>query len=361
MRAAVVALACALGACSSIIGVEERFAGEPDAAAPPGEPATGEPATGEDAGAGADAAGDAAAPLTPQTLGQFVDPVLSVGEAELLVVDRGGARSKIVLIEKAAPTKATTIYDEPSTTADKRVSSVALSRGKVWFTTSDGKLHTMGLDGKNPTLLDAPASSILARSAGTVWLVSPDVTSSAPTLRWVGQDLLSQVPEAQIALGGPAMFAYGSDDELVVSSRTSGGQWTLSRWRPFATQPYATFATFDAYPSWVAADATHVLVYSQDEGTVVSWSRVTPQATPTPVLVDIKEPVQIRSDGTNLVLRSQTSIRSCLLASCAASMRTLQVPTSFAKARYLHIDEAWAYFFHAKTDTQTMTLVRVPR
>ena len=361
MKQLVVALGgFALAACSAVIGVDERHAGTPDAGAPAEETPPSDPGA-TDGGSPAPDSGDAAAPLKAETLGTYVDPTLSLGETELLVLDRASGRSKIVLISKATPNAPQTLYDELGDTADKRVSSIALARGKVWFTTVDGKLHKMGLDGKNPTIVDAPSSNILARSANTVWLISPDYTSNAPTLRWVNQDLLSLVPEAQLAMGGPAMFAEGTDDELMVSSRTSGGQWTLSRWRPFATTPFVTFATFDAYPSWVTADTTRAIVYQQDEGNIVSWSRTTPQPTPDVVLAGVSEAVQIKSDGTNLVLRSQSSIKSCVITSCAGTMRTLAPPTSFAKARYLQIDAQYAYFFYAKTSTDTMTLARVPR
>ncbi len=367
MRSVALFLAsCALVACGSIIGVEDRFAGEPDAGPASQEPSPGgdeEESSGPaDAGGrgAADAAPDAAT-AKPQTLGQFVDPEVSYGENELLVLDRASGRSKIVLLPKSNPTKPVTIYDELGDTTAKRVASLALARGKVWFTTVDGKLHTTALDGKNPTIVTAPPSEILARSAGALWLASPDALSNAPTLRWMKQDLLSQVPEAQLAMSGPAMFTDASDDELFVSSRTSAGRWTLSRWRPLATEPYVTFATFDAYPSWVTADSSRAFVYQEDEGNIVSWSRVTPQTTPTTILSNMTKSVRMKSDGKNLVLLSQTSIESCTIADCAGTKHALPTVTSFAKARYLEIDAQWAYFVYAKTDTATMTLTRVPR
>lgn len=361
-RVALLLAASLLAACGAIIGVDERQAGSPDAGADPEtrEPDPGPAVDGAAAVPGKDA-GEGGAPLAPETLGAYVDPTLSLGETHVLILDRAGGRSKIVILSKANPTAPKTIYDEAGDTAANRVASIALARGKVWYTTVDRKLHAMGLDGKNPTDVVAPSSSILARSANTLWLIGPDGLSSAPTLRWLNQDLLSQIPEAQLAMSGPAMFAKGTDDELMVSSRTSQGRWTLSRWRPLATTPYVTFATFDAYPSWVTADAVRALVYQQDEGNIVSWSRVTPQATPDTVLTGVGAPVQIESDGKNIVLRSQSSIQSCVITSCAATMRTLTPPTSFAKARYLQIDDQYAYFFYAKTDTSTMTLARVPR
>ena len=44
-------------------------------------------------------------------------------------------------------------------------------------------------------------------------------------------------------------------------------------------------------------------------------------------------------------------------------MRALTTPTTFTDARYLEIDDEWAYFFYAKASAipMTMTLVRVPR
>lgn len=355
-------LAGSVAACGTIIGVDERHAGEADAAAP-ADGADADPSTAPNDGDGGTSTKDveASAPLKAQTLGQFVDPVLAMGEDELLVSDRAGTRSTIVLVSKSDPTHPKTIYDQPSATASTRVSTIGLARGQVWFTTSDGKLHRMTLAGLNPTVVDNSSSSILARSAKTLWTAAPDYLSNAPTLRWIGADLLSQVPEATLAFGGPVMFAFGSDDELVFSSRTPSGQWTLHKWRPFAATPLTTLATFAAYPSWVAADAQRMLVYAQDEGTVVSWSRITPQTTPTTVLVDVPAPVSIKSDGTNLVLRSQTTISSCTIAACAASMHPLSVPTTFTKARYLELDAQYAYFFHAKSDADPMTLVRVPR
>lgn len=343
-------------ACGTIIGIEEHHAADPDAStdADPGAAAASE----QDGGP---SASDGSAPLKAQTLGQFVDPMLAMGEDELLVLDRSGPRSTIVLISKNDPSHPKTIYDQPAASASTRVSSMGVARGQVWFTTSDGKLRRMTMAGLNPTLVDENPSAILARSAKTLWTVAPDYTSNAPTLRWIGDDLLSMVPEATLAFGGPAMFASGSDDELIVSSRTSSGQWVIDRWRPFAGQPLTTLATFSAYPSWIAADPQRVLVYAQDEGTVVSWSRITPQTSPTTVLVDVPAPVSIVSDGTNLVLRSQTGVSSCTIASCAASLHALPMPTTFTKARYLAIDAQYAYFFHAKTDTAPMTLVRVPR
>ena len=357
MKLGIAALALALTACGTIVGVDERHAGDPDAAV---APATDASTPSSDAGTEPPTDG-AAAPLKPQTLGQFGDPMLAFGEDDLLVTDLAGARSTIVRISKNDPTNPRKIYDQPSASPATRVSTIGLARGQVWFTTSDGTLRRMTLDGNNPTVVDNSASSILARSAKTMWTVAPDYTSNAPTLRWIGDDLLSKVPEATLSLGGPAMFAFGSDDELVFSSRTSSGQWTLNRWRPFATQPLLTLATFDAYPSWIAADAQRVLVYAQDEGTVVSWSRVTPQSTPTVVHVGVPAPVSIKSDGTTLVMRSQTSLSSCAIASCAATLKTLSTPTTFTRARYLEIDAQWAYFFHAKASSGPMTLVRIPR
>lgn len=360
-KLAIVTLALALIACGTIIGVDERHAGEADAAA-------ADPGTEAEAGApGATDAGPtngqdgAAAPLKPQTLGQFGDPMLAIGEDDLLVTDFDGPRSTIVRIAKNDPTNPKTIYDQPAASPATRVSSLGIARGQVWFTTSDGKLRRMSLDGNNPTVVDSGASSILARSASTLWTVAPDYSSNAPTLRWIGADLLSQVPEATLAFGGPVMFAFGSNDELVFSSRTSSGQWTLHRWRPFASQPLLTLATFEAYPSWVAADSQRMFVYAEDEGTIVSWSRVTPQPSPTTVLVDVPAPVSIKSDGANLVMRSQTSVTTCSIASCASTMKTLATPTAFTKARYFEIDAQWAYFFHAKASTGPMTLVRIPR
>lgn len=350
----------AVTACGTIIGVDERHAGAADAAAP-ADGTDAEPRTSADDGDGGARDAEASAPLKAQTLGQFVDPVLAMGESELLVTDRTGSRSTIVLISKSDPTHPKTIYDQPSATASTRVSTIGLARGQVWYTTSDGKLHRMTLAGLNPTVVDTSSSSILARSANTLWTASPDDLTNAPTLRWIGADLLSQVPEATLAFGGPVLFAFGSDDELAFCSRTPSGQWTLGKWRPFAGTPLTTLATFAAYPSWVAADPQRMLVYAQDEGTVVSWSRITPQTTPTTVLVDVPAPVSIKSDGTNLVLRSQTTISSCTIASCAASLHALSVPTTFAKARYLELDAQYAYFFHAKSDADPMTLVRVPR
>lgn len=360
--ATVALLAGAVTACGTIIGVDERHAGDADAAAP-ADGTDAEPGTSPDDpdGGAAGKDGEASAPLKAQTLGQFVDPVLAMGEDELLVMDRAGSRSTIVVISKNDPTHPKKIYDQPSGVASTRVSTIGLARGQVWFTTVDGKLRRMTLAGLNPTVVDNGSSSILARSPKTLWTAAPDSLSAAPTLRWIGADLLSQVPEATLAFGGPVMFAFGSDDELVFSSRTSGGQWTLHKWRPFAGTPLTTLATFDAYPSWVAADSQRVLVYGQDEGTIVSWSRITPQTTPTTILVDVPAAVSIKSDGTNLVLRSQTTISSCTIATCAGSMHTLSLPTTFSKARYLELDAQYAYFFHAKSDADPMTLVRVPR
>lgn len=357
MKLAIASLALALAACGTIIGVDERHAGDPDAGTPDGTDAS----TPLELDAGSEEPGDATAPLKPQTLGQFGDPMLAFGEDELFVTDRAGARSTIVVISKKDPTNPKKIYDEPSASPATRVSTLGLARGQLWFTTSDGKLRRMSIEGKNPTIVDHAPSSILARSAKTLWTAAPDYLSSAPTLRWIGDDLLSKVPEATLSLGGPAMFAFGSDDELVFSSRTSSGQWTLNRWRPFATQPLLELAKFDAYPSWVAADSQRVLVYGEDEGTIVSWSRVTPQASPTVVLVDVPAPISLKSDGTNLVMRSQTSLSTCTIASCASTMKKLATPTTFTKARYLEIDGQWAYFFHAKSDSGPMTLVRIPR
>jgi hypothetical protein len=351
-------LALALAGCGTIIGAEDRYAANADAAAP----ADTDASTPADPDAGPEGASDGApAPLKPQTLGQFGDPMLAFGEDDLLVTDFAGPRSTIVRISKKDPTNPKKIYDQPAASPATRVSTLGIARGQVWFTTSDGKLRRMSLDGNNPTLVDGASSSILARSAKTLWTAAPDYLSNAPTLRWIGDDLLSKVPEATLSFGGPVMFAFGGDDELVFSSRTQSGQWTLNRWRPFAGQPLLTIAKFDAYPSWIAADPQRVLVYGQDEGTIVSWSRVTPQTTPTVVLVNVPAPVSIKSDGTNLVMRSQTSLSTCAIASCASTTKTLATPTTFTKARYLEIDEQWAYFFHAKSDSGPMTLVRIPR
>jgi hypothetical protein len=360
---AIALLATTIVACGTLIGVDERHAGDLDAAAvAPGEgPDADAPDQDVDGGPNNGAA-DGAAPIKALSLGQYDDPVLAIGEDDLLVRPQGGARSKIIRISKKDPTHPKTIYDQPSASAATRVSTMDIARGQVWFTTSDRKLRRMTLDGLNPTLVDNGSSSIVARSAKTLWTVAPDYSSDAPSLRWIGADLLSMVPEATLAFGGPVMEAFGSDDELVFGSRTSNGIWSLHRWRPFATTPLLTLATFDAYPSWIAVDSQRVLVYHQDEGTVVSWSRVTPQTTPTTILVDVPAPVAIKSDGTNLVMRSQTGLTSCVIATCASSMRTLPVPTTFGFARFFEIDAQYAYFFHAKSSAATvMTLVRVPR
>jgi hypothetical protein len=303
---------------------------------------------------------DSGATLHPQTLGQFVDPMLSFAEDVLLVMERTTDRQKMVLIRKDDPTSPKTIYDEPSDSPATRVRSAAVARGQVWFTTGDKKLRRMTLAGTNPVVVDESPSDVLARAPNTVWTASPDSLSSAPTLRWIGADLLSEVPEVKLALSGPVMFVAGGNQELLFSSRTRGGRWTLNRWRPFTSEPSSTFATFDAYPSWVCFDAERALVYVEDEATIVSWSHLTPQVTPTTVLVNVPAPVAIKSDGKNLVMRSQTSLATCEIARCASTLREVPVPSPFTKARALEIDEHWAYFFHARSDGP-MTLVRVPR
>ncbi|AKU93873.1 hypothetical protein AKJ09_00537 [Labilithrix luteola] len=158
------------------------------------------------------------------------------------------------------------------------------------------------------------------------------------------------------------MFTGATDDELALASRTTSGQWTLLRWRPFATQPVLTFATFDAYPSWVAFDSQRAIVYSEDEGTIVTWPRVD-KATPSTILTNVpsSSATALASDGTNLVIRSQTALSTCAIADCENTLRPIQTPTTFTKARYLFIDQSWAYFFHSKSDSGPMTLVRVPR
>lgn len=347
-----------LVACASLKHADGGDAGPEPGASEDGGRTT--PSTPADAATDDGEGDDAGAPLRPQTLGQFVDPVLSFAEDVLLVMERTTGRDKMVLIRKDDPDSPKTIYDEPSDSPATRVRTAAVARGQVWFTTADGKLRRMSLAGTNPVVVDASPSDVLARAPSTVWTASPDSLSNAPTLRWIGSDLLSEVPEAKLALSGPVMFVSGGNQELLFSSRTQGGRWTLNRWRPFASEPLATFATFDAYPSWVCFDAQRALVYVQDEATIVSWSHLTPQVTPTTVLVDVPAPVAIKSDGKSLVMRSQTSLATCEIDRCASTLREIPVPSPFTKARSLEIDERWVYFFHARSDGP-MTLVRVPR
>lgn len=360
MKRLALALAlAALPSCAAIVGVDER---RPGAAPDGGEPAN---APAEDAAppesGDSGASSDAAVPRRPQVLGTFVDPTLSMGDGELVVTERANGRDKVLVFDAKDPTAPTAVYDQPNDVTSKRVTSAAAARGYVWFTTLDGTLHRVKRDGTNPTDVALPPSEILARSPKALWLASPEVLSGAPTLRWLGDSPLAQTPEATLNLSQPVMFVSASDAELVFSSRTSSGQWTLARWRPFGAEPLANFATFDGYPSWVAFDAERVLVYHEDEGRIVAWSRLAPQPTPTTILVDVPAPVAIASDGEHLVLRSQSWIRTCTIASCASTMKDLPTPNPFARARYLALDERWAYFFTSKSGSGPMTLVRAPR
>jgi hypothetical protein len=267
-------LAASMSACGTIIGVEEHHAADPDAGGGAASTDPGAvPPSDDDGGSATFDGGEAGAPLKAQSLGQFGDPMLAIGADDLLVTDFSSPRSTILRIPKKDPTNPKKIYDQTSASASTRVSTMAIARGQVWFTTSDGKLRRMTMDGLNPTLVDGSST------AG-------------------------------------AMFAFGSDNELIVSSRSPSGQWLIKRWHPLPGQPLTTLATFDAYPSWMAADAQRVLVYAEDEGTI---------------------------------------------ASCATSLHPLALPVTFAFARYLEVDAQYAYFFHAKSNADPMTLVGVPR
>jgi hypothetical protein len=358
---ALIGAAAFLEACAGILGVEEKHAGTPataaDAASNEGDDSS------EDASGSADgnASSDAAIDRRPLSLGQYEDPVLAVGPDELVVNEIANDRSRIILIPKANPTKPKTIYDQSAESASTRVSTIGVARSKVWFTTSDGKLHDANLDGTNPEVVDQSSSSIVVATGTTLWTASPDDLSNAPTLHWVPESLEANTPEAALALDGPVMFSGADDFELAFASRTTSARWTLERFRPQATtKPHLTYATFDAYPSWVTFDTQRAFVYSEDEGTIVAWPR-TEGSTSTTVLTGIPHPIAMKSDGTRLVMRSQTALSSCTITDCAKTLTTIPVATAFTVARYLEIDADWVYFFHAKSDSGPMTLVRVPR
>ncbi|AKU93872.1 hypothetical protein AKJ09_00536 [Labilithrix luteola] len=158
-----IAGAALVGACGAIIGVEERYPGKGDAssAESPNESPETPSETDQD---GATPSSDASTDLHALSLGQFVDPRMTMSNDELLVDEIVDGRSKLTLIEKAAPTKPRIIYDQPADDPSTRISTIGIARSEVWFTTVDGKLHHMSLAGTNPQVEGAASSSILAAS-----------------------------------------------------------------------------------------------------------------------------------------------------------------------------------------------------
>ncbi len=110
-----------MAACGTIIGIEEHHASDPDGSAIDASPAEA---------ASPDRDGNTSAPdggaLEAQTLGQFVDPMLAMGDGELLVHDQSGPRSTIVVISKNDPSNPKTIYDQPSASPSTRVSPMGV-------------------------------------------------------------------------------------------------------------------------------------------------------------------------------------------------------------------------------------------
>ncbi len=363
-RATALLAAASLIGCGAIIGVDERHAG------PPAEEDASTPDSADrDASHPSPATQDAATPPqanapSSEALGAFVDPYgLSLSATHIAIADVTGrptGRNKIVVYDKADPSAPKTVLDEPYASSSV-VSSLELVKDKLWYATKSG-VSRMQLDGTNPTSVSTSPAEIIAASAGAVWLASPDALSNAPTLRWHTSDLLAQLPESSLALGNPAVFARATnDDELAFLTRGAGGAWSLSRWRPFASTPLTSIATFEAYPSWVAFDAARAFVYSEDEGSILAYDRAT-GGTPTVVLANVPAGKRaIASDGKYLVLRSETAVSQCEIASCAATLAKLPTTAQFTKTRGLVLDATHVYFLHALGDGGPMTLSRVRR
>ena len=134
-------MSAAVPACGTLIGLEERHATDPPDASV--AKADAMPPSPDDRGPEASLDGDAGA-RKPETLGQFVEPMLTSSENELLVRDHGSSRSTLLLLAKNDTAHPKTIYDQPRTSA-LRVVTFGLAGGYAWFTVADGTLWRRGL------------------------------------------------------------------------------------------------------------------------------------------------------------------------------------------------------------------------
>lgn len=358
-------VASSLGACARVADLQTRERAPKTTESDPSDPEEVEPTTASDAGIKppVDTTPDGAAPKrVPEALLRLgEEPWLAQDDGALYVSEIASDRSRIHRVEKTPVHETRIIYDEVASRATSIEGLAARSSGTLFTSTYDGFFRTMrSVDGTNRSVASSGPTSIFEGSKSTVWLISPDVTSNAPKLHWFGDSLLSRVPEATIDPGIGVMLGEGTDDELIFFGRTSNQVWKIFRWRPFAnTSPLTQLQTYPEYVSTLTTDADRVYVYSQDEGSVVAFSRVTPDAPVTPVLGKIESPsypLMLRSSGRILFLRSQTWIRACVIDRCAATMKTLD--SGFARARWFLLDASYVYYTRKERDDGPFVLYR---
>lgn len=368
MRSSLIAygLLAAIAGCTSIEGPTAPTPGQaatkPE---PPGGPALDGPAASPDAPPPGTTTPDAPPEPNPSAAPETVlsgRPIqaFAIGDTHVFTLE-SDVQTRLVATAKAPP-HAVKVLVEEDILDGVRFEGVGASRGRVFVVDSYGAMRSAlpdGTDAKSEYVPGAPTRLLSAPQ--TLWLADlPRFLGDTLTFHWSGAQA-SQVPA-----GSAALVPTGSvgdvavDDEALVYA-TRGASPTLRLWAPAATGPrqgHRLLATLPEEGRGVGLDAQRAYVHLPTAKEIRGYDRTTGAATTILSGTSFDALPVLRSDGASLYLLTETALRRCSLASCAATMTVLASGLSSARALVVDATHAWIVL---AAKGQPGTIARVPK
>lgn len=249
-------------------------------------------------------------------------------------------RTRLMAVDKTAPYRVSVLHEEDILDGIK-ISAVAASRGRVFFSWSEGTLRSMGEDGSRADYESSFAlTSTMIDTPTTLWLVERP--------RFIGEGIRFFCHECGDA-GSPihepklGLVTLTGDDDSMVYAATGG----IFAWTPAKGNDARRIAELPKLPLRMGLSPTTAFAAIEGEG-VVAFNRTTgarrlvmAQAT------GEKLPV-IKANDTHLFLLRETMLERCEPARCAETRATLA--SGFAKGHRLTLDGDDAYFASIESD-----------
>jgi hypothetical protein len=334
----------ALAACAP-------YAADPDPSPAPAAPA---PAGSSDAPSDPGAARPSSpepGTTEPPATGPKLDVVVTgrpiqafaIGDTHVFTLETD-VQTRLVAIEKAAP-HAVKVLIEEDVINGVRFEGVGFARGRVFVIDGYGAMKSAASDGSGIRDEYVPGASRRILSAPqTLWLADlPRVLGDDLVFHWYGA-MPAQVTAANaqmIPVGGVGDVAV-DDDALVYATR--GSTTTLRHWAPATTGARAghrLLATLPEEGRGVGIDATRAYVALNAAKEIRGYDRTTGASTTILAGATFDTAPQLRSDGQNLYMLTDTALRRCSLASCASTMKVLASGLTAARALVVDPSHAW--------------------
>lgn len=290
-------------------------------------------------------------PAVPPSSGPALDVVLSgrpiqafaIGDAHVFTIETD-VQTRLVSIEKAAPHGVKVLIEE-DVLDGVRFESVGFARGRVFVADTYGAVKSAKSDGSDVKHEYVPGSPTRLLSAPqTLWLAElPQFLGDELGFHWFGAMPAQVTPaNARITPAGTVGDLAVDDEALVYATR--GSTTTLRHWAPATASArggHRLLATLPEEGRGVGIDTQRAYVVLSAAKEIGGYDRTTGASTTVLTSASFDTVPQLRSDGQNLYMLTETALRRCSLAACAGTTKVLAAGLTAARALVVDQTHAW--------------------